>query len=78
MNALDLLRVPGLGLAAAMPSELMTEPRLDPFVADRAGFQLKRVLGVFRPSTSERAAPARVVSAGADCAPASKKDFARV
>lgn len=77
MNGMDLMRVPGLGLAAATPSELMTESRTDRHLSDEAApspaFQLHRLLEVFRPSARETAVPAPV-----ECLPAapSGKDLA--
>ena len=51
MNQMDLMRVPGLGLAAAMPNDLMSERRVDRrFVDDasRRSVRLPRVFDVFR------------------------------
>ncbi|NJD28327.1 MAG: hypothetical protein FIA92_08520 [Chloroflexi bacterium] len=76
MNGMDLMRVPGLGLAAATPNELMTEPRTDRHLSDEVTpsptFQLHRLLEVFRPTARETAAPVERLPASP-----SGKDLAR-
>jgi hypothetical protein len=59
MYRMNDLRVPGLGLAAAIPDELMTQPRFDPRVAgaERNATTL-RLLKVFRSTNRERSAAA--------------------
>jgi len=53
MNHLNELRVPGLGLAAAIPDELMTEPRFDVHLTDDAKTTPTnhRLFKLFRPGS---------------------------
>ncbi len=60
MYQLNELRVPGLGLAAAIPDELMTQPRFDPRVdGSEQTTSNHRVFGLFRTNARDRDSAAR-------------------
>jgi hypothetical protein len=68
MSDMNLMRVPGLGLAATLPAGLTTEPRFDR-CGDRAvepQSTLDRLIERFRPT-----APERLGMAPSECLPAS-------